>query len=133
MRHLLLPLLGLLSLPCLAHAQGPTRAATEFFEKKIRPDLVEQCYRCHSAQAKKTRGGLRLDTRDDLLRGGDNGPAVVPGQPAKSLLLKALRHEGEIKKPPTGRLAETVIADFARWIEAGAADPRTAVAAQHAK
>jgi hypothetical protein len=84
MRQPLLPLLALLSRPCLVRAQGPTHAETEFFEKKIRPVLVEQCYRCHSAQAKKTRGGLRLDTRDGLLRGGDNGPAVVPGQPAKA-------------------------------------------------
>src|SRR5262245_27685706 len=65
-----------------------------FFEQKIRPVLVKECYGCHSAEAKKLRGGLWLDSRSGLLRGGDLGPAVVPGKPEESLLLEALRHEG---------------------------------------
>src|SRR5262245_61444854 len=63
----------------------------EFFEKSVRPILVEHCYKCHSAQAqqdKKLKGGLRLDTKEGLLKGGDSGPAVIPGKPADSLLLK---------------------------------------------
>jgi hypothetical protein len=65
----------------------PDRAQVEFFETKIRPVLVEHCYKCHSAQAAKLKGGLRLDTRDGLRKGGDSGPAIVPGDPAGSLLL----------------------------------------------
>ncbi len=124
MRCFLPLVLGLLSLPGSVRAAGPTGAEVEFFEKKIRPVLVEQCYQCHSAGAKKIKGGLRLDTRDALLQGGDSGPAIIPGRPAESLLLRALRHEGAVKMPPRGQLSQAVIADFARWIEAGAADPR---------
>src|SRR5262245_20484554 len=81
----------------------------EFFETKIRPVLVEHCYRCHSAQAKKVKGGLLLDTRDAIRKGGDRGPAVVPGQPDKSLVLEALRHKG-LKMPPDAKLPAAVAA-----------------------
>src|SRR5205809_510714 len=93
----------------------PPRAQVEFFEAKVRPVLVEHCYKCHSAQAAKLKGGLRLDTRDGLRTGGDSGPAVVPGDPARSLLLKALRYDG-VEMPPGGKLPEAVIADFQTWI-----------------
>src|SRR6188472_4276742 len=63
-----------------------------FFEKKIRPLLVNKCYECHSASAKKVRGELVLDTRAALLKGGATGPAIVPGEPEKSLLIRAVRH-----------------------------------------
>ena len=96
----------------------------EFFEKKIRPVLIDQCYSCHSRQAGKERGGLLLDSRDALRRGGDSGPALVPGKPADSLLIKALKHTGTLKRPKNGKLADAVIADFERWIEIGAPDPR---------
>src|SRR5262249_20691685 len=75
----------------------------EFFEKKIRPVLVEHCYSCHSQDAKKIRGGLLLDTRDGLLKGGESGPAIVAGTPAKSLLLHALRQTDELRMPPKGK------------------------------
>jgi hypothetical protein len=94
-----------------------------FFENKIRPVLVKECYSCHSAESKKSRGGLVVDTRDGLLKGGDTGPAIQPGKPTESLLLKALRHD-EIEMPPKGRLANEIIADFERWIAMGAPDPR---------
>ena len=64
--------------------------ATAFFESRIRPVLVEHCYKCHSGRAKSPKGGLRVDSREALLRGGENGPAVVPGKPDDSLLVKAL-------------------------------------------
>src|SRR5678816_1800898 len=67
-------------------------AGIEFFEKKVRPVLADNCYKCHSAEAEKLKGGLRLDTRDSVLKGGDNGPAIVPGDPEKSLLIKAVRY-----------------------------------------
>ncbi|MFO0965201.1 MAG: DUF1553 domain-containing protein [Gemmataceae bacterium] len=95
-----------------------------FFEQKIRPVLAENCYKCHSLAAKKERGGLRLDTRQGLLDGGDTGPAIVPGKPKASLLIKAIRHDGKLKMPPMAKLADTVVADFEKWIAMGAPDPR---------
>ena len=97
-----------------------------FFERRIRPVLVDRCYSCHSAEAasKKTlRGGLLLDTREAIRKGGDSGPAVVPGKPADSLLVAAIRHES-IEMPPGGKLTDDVIADFVRWVQIGAPDPR---------
>jgi hypothetical protein len=94
-----------------------------FFEQKIRPVLVQECYGCHSAGAKKVRGGLRLDTRVAVLAGGDSGPAVVPGKPEESVILEALRHEG-LAMPPKSKLPDAVVADFERWILMGAPDPR---------
>lgn len=98
----------------------------EFFEQRIRPVLVDRCYSCHSADAasKKTlKGGLLLDTRKALLKGGDGGPAVVPGKPADSLLIRAIRHES-IEMPPKGKLSDETIADFVKWVQIGAPDPR---------
>src|SRR5205807_1381905 len=106
-------------------------AGVEFFEKKVRPVLVEHCYSCHSVQAKKKRGGLYLDTRVAFLKGGDSGPALVPGKPEQSLLVKALRHQGELKMPPKGPLPAAVVADLTRWVQMGAPAPDvTATAAR---
>src|SRR5215467_1846484 len=69
-----------------------TREGIEFFEKKIRPVLVERCYECHSAKAKKPKGGLRLDSRQGILRGGDSGRVIVSGDPERSLLIRAIRY-----------------------------------------
>jgi hypothetical protein len=106
--------------------------AVEFFETKIRPVLAERCYKCHSAQAKKHKGGLTLDTRAGLRKGGDSGPAIVPGQAAESLLLKALRHGDDLKMPPDGKLPGAVVADFEAWVKMGAPDPRDGAAARPA-
>ena len=87
-----------------------------FFEQKIRPVLIASCFECHSAEAKakgKLKGGLFLDTRAALLTGGDEGPAIVPGKPEESLLLKALRWAREdLHMPPKSKLPPEVIADF---------------------
>jgi Protein of unknown function (DUF1553)/Protein of unknown function (DUF1549)/Planctomycete cytochrome C len=107
--------------PLLARAADP---GVQFFEQKIRPILVSQCYECHSAQAKKPKGGLLLDTKEGLLSGGDTGPALVPGKPVESLLIKAIRHDG-LEMPPKGKLSDEVVADFERWVKMGAPDPRT--------
>ncbi|MEO2020575.1 MAG: PSD1 and planctomycete cytochrome C domain-containing protein [Pirellulaceae bacterium] len=104
---------------------------TDFFENKIRPVLVQHCYKCHSTAAQangKLKGGLLLDDRDVIRRGGESGPAVVPGNEKKSLLLSALRHE-DLEMPPKGKLPASVIADFSRWIKMGAPDPRDGVRA----
>jgi hypothetical protein len=105
-----------------AQTAEPTVDDLEFFEKKIRPVLVEQCHKCHIGD--KPKGKLLLDSRAGLLKGGDTGPAVVPGQPDKSLLLKAIRYTSdELRMPPKSRLSEAAVADFAKWIERGAPWP----------
>ena len=98
----------------------------DFFEAKIRPVLVDKCYGCHSVEAAnrdKLKGGLFLDTKKGIRKGGDTGPAVVPGNVSESLILKALRQE-ELEMPPKGKLSDEIISDFSQWIEAGAIDPR---------
>ena len=112
-------------LPC---PRGMNRRTSTFFERKIRPVLVAECYSCHSTEAKKVRGNLLLDSREGLLKGGDSGPSLVPGKPEESLLLEALRHEG-LEMPPEGKLPDAVVADFERWITMGAPDPRSGRAA----
>jgi cytochrome c553 len=105
----------------------------ELFEKKIRPVLAEQCFKCHSVEAeqtKKLKGSLILDTRDGMRKGGDSGPAIVDGKPAESLLIQALKYDGDTKMPPKGKLPDSVIADFEQWVKLGAPDPRTAGAAR---
>lgn len=99
---------------------------TDFFEKKIRPVLAAKCYSCHSAEAAKKRklkGGLQLDTRAGIRLGGESGPAVVPGDVEKSLILESIRRES-FEMPPEEKLSGEVIANFVRWIEMGAPDPR---------
>src|SRR5437764_13570544 len=104
----LLPLLFLLPL----RGQTPGDPGIDFFEKKIRPVLVENCYSCHSIAAKKNRGELLLDSRQGLLEGGETGPAIVPGKPKESLLIKALHYgDKDWKMPPKGKLPPEVIAD----------------------
>ena len=104
---------------------------TEFFESRIRPMLVAHCYECHSGEAATPKGGLRLDLRETTLAGGDSGPAIISGKPADSPLLQALRYES-LEMPPKGKLPESVIADFERWIQMGAPDPRTEAATKKA-
>ena len=126
--------LTLLGVPACADANAgdevstkPSHEQTEFFEKRIRPVFVEHCNKCHSADAKKIKGGLRLDSREALLTGGDSGAALVPGKPDESLLLKAVRHlDADLKMPPPKeepKLADTVIADLAAWVAQGAVWP----------
>jgi hypothetical protein len=101
--------------------------AVEFFETKIRPVLVEQCYQCHSedaAKQKKLKGGLKLDSKAGWQKGGDTGPAVVPGKPTEGSLLASLKYDGELQMPPKGQLPAKVVADFEKWIKDGAVDPR---------
>src|SRR5208283_890005 len=96
-----------------------------FFEKSIRPVLVRECYTCHSANAEKVKGGLKLDSHEGLLKGGKTGPAIVPGNAKDSLLLQAIKHADEdLKMPPKKKLADDIIADFEKWIAMGAPDPR---------
>ena len=100
-------------------------AGIEFFEKKIRPLLVAHCSECHAADAKKLGGGLLLDSRNGMRKGGDSGAAIVPGKPDESLLIKAVRYtDDSLKMPPKGKLPAVAIADLEEWIKRGAPDPR---------
>ncbi|HIL24728.1 MAG TPA: hypothetical protein EYG19_04945, partial [Verrucomicrobia bacterium] len=118
---------------CLLAAGGggfaaePTAAGLAFFEKKIRPVLVEHCYKCHSASSEKVKGGLLLDTREGIRKGGESGHAVVPKNLDESLLIEAIRYGDEdLEMPPKEKLPASVIADFEKWIRDGAVDPRRA-------
>jgi len=117
-------------------AAGPATASpapeqVAFFESKIRPVLVQHCYSCHSAEALaggKLKAELLLDSQAGMAKGGESGPAVVPGDKEASLILAALKHEG-FDMPPAGKLPDDVIADFEKWVEMGAPDPRNEPAA----
>lgn len=111
---------GLVAL-CTSSVRADVEA--DFFEKKIRPVFVEHCYKCHSSQARKLKGELRLDTLAGIRKGGATGPLFVPGKPKESLLVSVLRHE-DMAMPPGGKLPDSVINDVAGWIERGAALPR---------
>ncbi len=116
--------------------EKPTPEQIAFFEAKIRPVLVEHCDKCHSAKSEKIKGGLLLDSRAGVVKGGDTGPTLTPGDPAASLIIQALRHTSEdLAMPPKKMLPAQVIADFETWVRMGAPDPRTenTVAAVQAK
>lgn len=116
--------LCLLGCPC-ARADEPKGDGIKFFEKRIRPILVDHCYRCHSSKAEQVEADLYVDTREGLLQGGDQGPAIVPGDPDASLLIKAVRYTTEdFKMPPDRRLDDEQIADLEKWVKIGAPDPR---------
>ena len=109
-----------------------TSEQRDFFEKKIRPVLADKCYKCHSEKSEKIKGGLVLDTREGIRRGGDNGPAVVPGDLKESLLIEAVRYASkDFAMPPKkegGKLPDEVIRDFEKWVQMGAPDPRDGAA-----
>ncbi len=131
-----LSLLLLACLPAASRAEAaarPDSAKLEFFEKKIRPLLVENCYTCHSANT-NAKGGLRVDDRNGLLQGGQHGPAVVPGQPDKSLLIQKISHaDPRQRMPQGGQLPPERIADLTRWVRDGAAWPAVVVPASVGK
>src|SRR5437764_7404821 len=112
----------------MVYGQAPAdEGQLKFFEEKIRPVLVQHCYSCHSVAAhtsKKLQGRLFLDSADGVLDGGESGAAIVKGKSAESLLLKALKYDG-LEMPPAGKLPDEIIADFAKWVDMGAPDPRT--------
>ena len=96
-----------------------TPAGTEFFEKEIRPVLAEKCYGCHSSKLDSPMAGLVLDTKEGIKKGGVDGPVIVPGNPASSLLLKALSYtRPDLQMPPGGKLPDDKVAAFEKWIAA---------------
>ncbi len=99
----------------------------DFFESKVRPLLVKRCYECHAGE--EDNGGLSLDSREGLRRGGDTGPTIKPGDPEMSLLIEAVRYQNQdLKMPPKNRLPADEVAVLERWIAMGAPDPRTVTA-----
>ena len=104
-------------------AQSPNSQQAEHFEKHIRPLLVRHCYECHSGGSNEVKGGLRLDFKNAVLKGGDTGPAIVPGNASESLLIAAVKHEG-LEMPPGKKLAESEVRELSEWITQGAYDPR---------
>jgi hypothetical protein len=111
-----------------AQSTPPDAAGVQFFEQKIRPVLAARCYVCHGPMAPKVQGGLHLDSRDGLRKGGNSGSPIVAGDPDASLLIKALRYtDPNLKMPPGKALAPETVADFEQWVRMGAPDPRTEV------
>jgi len=105
-------------------AQPEVRANADgaaFFEKKVRPVLAASCYKCHSETSEKLKGGLKVDSREALLRGGESGPAIVPGKPDESPLIHAVRYDhDDLQMPPKQKLADAAVADLEKWVEMGA-------------
>jgi uncharacterized protein DUF1549/uncharacterized protein DUF1553/cytochrome c len=118
--------------PAAAAAPGakPDPQAVEFFEKKIRPLLSEQCFACHTGA--NARGKLDLRSREKIMAGGELGPAIVPGDPDKSLLIQVVRFEGTLKMPPKGKLPAQQIQDLTEWVKMGAPWPVEGRTAQRA-
>jgi hypothetical protein len=114
---------GVMSFQVLGDVGNPTPDQLEFFEDKIRPILVTHCYECHSGA--ESNGGLKLDSREAIRRGGDSGPAIVLKSHEQSLLIKAVRHRSQdLQMPPKGPLGKVEIELLERWIQMGAPDPR---------
>jgi len=115
-----------LIITCLT-VTAPTHAAPQspdFFEKNIRPVLIEHCYKCHSAKSEKLKGDLHLDTRQSALQGGKTGPAITPNNPDQSLLIKAIRYsDPDLQMPPKYQLSPKIIADMEQWVQSGAPWP----------
>jgi hypothetical protein len=112
-------------------AAEPEARRVEFFEKSVRPVLVKHCYECHSAS--EANGGLTLDTRDGVLKGGDSGAALVAGDPEKSRIIEAVRYKNpDLQMPPQNRLSAAEVAVLEKWVADGALDPRVAKPAAEA-
>jgi hypothetical protein len=125
MKAALVVLVALVGFGSRLSAQDPAgTAGLEFYERRVRPLLSERCYDCHSAKAGKSKGGLRLDSRAALLKGGESGPALLPGDPEGSRLIAAVRYsESGLQMPPKQKLPATGIDDLVAWIKAGAPMP----------
>src|SRR5436190_19028462 len=111
--------IALLAAPLIRAEELP--ASLDYFEREVRPILVDACHKCHGPN--KQESDLRLDSREAALKGGVSGAAIVPGQPEKSLLIAAIRHAGDIQMPPQAKLTEAQIAAVAHWVKLGAPWP----------
>ena len=113
--------------PPTAFGESFSAAGLEFFEKKIRPMLAAKCFECHSHRAEKLKGGLLLDSREGFLKGGDSGPAAVPGKPAGNLFIEAVGYQNaDLQMPPRSKLSDREIADLKQWVSIGMPWPEQA-------
>src|SRR5262249_36201462 len=113
-------MIALLGLATAAQAAPPAPKDLDFFEKRIRPVIVQNCYKCHSADTKELKGDLLLDTRAGVQRGGESGPVIKPGDPNASQLVKAIKYTNkDLKMPPDKKLSDAQIADIETWIRNG--------------
>jgi len=125
----LVAVLGVLGPAWAGRAEAASPAAPaegmQFFETKIRPVLTEKCFKCHSTRGERIKAGLLLESAAGMRKGGDHGPAVVPGDVEGSLLIKAIRYtDHKLQMPPKGQLPPEVVRDFEQWVQMGAPDPR---------
>jgi hypothetical protein len=118
----IVPAVLILSVVAPARAAEPSAEGVEFFEKKIRPLLTDNCFRCHSKETKQ-KAHLRLDSRTAMLKGGDSGSVLKPGDPEGSLIIKAVRYTGTIKMPKNSKMPDEAIADLTAWVKMGAPWP----------
>jgi mono/diheme cytochrome c family protein len=109
--------------PAAATDRQPDAAAFEFFESKVRPLLVTNCQGCHGPE--KQKAGLRLDSREAILKGGETGPAIVPGDPEDSLLIEVIGYAGDTQMPPKGRLSDQEVRTLTEWVKHGAPWPES--------
>jgi hypothetical protein len=126
MKHIPFLLICLTSSLALAAEPDAEHEQRQFFEKQVRPLLAERCFKCHSSS--KQEGSLRVDHVSHLTSGGDSGPAIVPGKPDESLLVQAIRYDGDYQMPPSGKLPEKEIATLEKWVAMGAFWPKEDVA-----
>ena len=119
---------ALFCLALMAPLAAADDAGLEFFEKQVRPILVARCHECHSGKIDKPKGGLRLDSLAAAIKGGETGPAVVPGKPKESLLVDAINYGELYQMPPKTRLPAEEVAALTKWIEMGAPWPNDAAA-----
>src|SRR6266436_6061375 len=122
MAAVLLPLLAAL----VAVGVESTSEQIDYFEKQIRPIFAGRCYKCHSTQSEKLKGGLLLDSREGVLKGGEDGPVITPGFPEKSKLIEAINYQNpDLQMPPKGKLPDQQIATLTEWVKMGAPWPMT--------
>src|SRR6266478_1674630 len=120
MAAVLLPLLAAL----VAVGVESTSEQIDYFEKQIRPIFAGRCYKCHSTQSEKLKGGLLLDSREGVLKGGEDGPVITPGFPEKSKLVEAINYQNpDLQMPPKGKLPDEQIARLTEWVKMGAPWP----------
>src|SRR5260221_46018 len=134
-RSFIFAFISLGSFAFAAATAEPTKEQAEFFESKIRPILADNCYKCHSIEKGKAKGELTMDTREGLLKGGENGKVIEPGDPQKSPMIKAVTYlDKDLQMPPKGeKLTDAQIALLTEWVKMGAPDPRKDAATTKAK